>query len=87
MFENIYQFMIFCSYYVVIQHRRNKTQLFDVYSLLCIILSNFFFKFTHRIQPIKRIVRLKKIGPWKNVKEYVLVSVHQIFFLDDKVTV
>ena len=30
---------------------------------------------------------LKKIGLWKNYKESILISIHQIFSLDNKVTV
>ena len=30
---------------------------------------------------------LKKIGSWRNVKESVLISVHQHFSLDNEVTV
>ena len=43
---------------------------------------------THiNIRISKHTVRLKKTGPWKNVKESVLISVHQFLSLDNKVTV
>ena len=32
----------------------------------------------YRIQPSKHTVWSKKIGPWKNIKECVLVSVEQL---------
>ena len=34
-----------------------------------------------KIQPNKGTVHLINIGPWKNVNEYVLISVHQNLFL------
>ena len=34
---------------------------------------------TYSIQPNKHKVRLKKIYPWKNVNESVLISVHKNF--------
>ena len=41
----------------------------------------------HTVCLIKHRVRLKKFGPWKNVKEFVLTSVKcKIFSLDNKVT-
>ena len=35
----------------------------------------------------KRMVCLNKIGPWKNVKEFVLINIHQHSFLFNMVTV